>query len=60
MALIIYGYDPFQAIAAGAPEKQCRGEEAVLQEALEHFLNVGEVIQVNAQQVGELDELDCN
>lgn len=53
----IDGDDPFEAVAGRAPEEQLRLEVFVVQQLLEQSLNIGQVVEVETQEAGVLQQL---
>ena len=52
----VRGDDPFEAVAGGAPEEQHCLEVFVLQKFPEEFLNVREVVEIQAKEAGVVEE----
>lgn len=53
----IHRDNPLEPVSGGAAEEQLRLEVVVLQEGFEQFLNIGDVVEVQAEEAAVVDEL---
>lgn len=51
------GDDPFEAVAGGAPEEQFRLEVFVLQEFLEEAFDIGQMVKIQADELGDFKDV---